>query len=141
MRAQAMLKNQVKPIEKKEGEKTGSNLYAVVRVRGSVKSNPKVEYTLGLLKLRRVNHCILLPKRPETEGILKVAENFIAWGEINKKTLDHLIKKRGKETKDKNIIFRLTPPSKGHKPIKSLYPKGACGYRGEKINELLERMI
>jgi len=39
-------------------------------------------------------------------------------------------------------VFRLTPPSKGFKKsIKQHYPKGELGYRGESINELLERMI
>ncbi len=39
-------------------------------------------------------------------------------------------------------VFRLTPPSKGFKKsIKQHYPKGELGYRGEAINELLERMI
>ena len=38
-------------------------------------------------------------------------------------------------------VFRLSPPSKGLKSIKSIYPKGDLGNRDEKINDLLERMI
>ena len=39
-------------------------------------------------------------------------------------------------------VFRLTPPSKGFKKsIKQQYPNGEIGYRGEKINELILRMI
>ena len=39
-------------------------------------------------------------------------------------------------------VFRLSPPSKGFKKsIKQHYPKGELGYRGEAINELLDRMI
>ncbi len=39
-------------------------------------------------------------------------------------------------------VFRLTPPSGGFKKsIKQHYPRGELGYRGEKINELLVRMI
>ncbi len=39
-------------------------------------------------------------------------------------------------------VFRLSPPSKGFKrKIKEYYPRGELGYRGEAINELLERMI
>ncbi|MEK6909500.1 MAG: 50S ribosomal protein L30 [Candidatus Aenigmatarchaeota archaeon] len=37
--------------------------------------------------------------------------------------------------------LRLTPPSKGFKSIKSHYPEGDLGYRGNAINSLLERMI
>lgn len=46
-----------------------------------------------------------------------------------------------KDFKRMNPVFRLTPPSKGFKSVREFYPKGDLGYRGEKINELLERMI
>lgn len=38
-------------------------------------------------------------------------------------------------------VFRLHPPRKGYRHIKRPYPKGALGYRKEKINELLRRMV
>lgn len=39
-------------------------------------------------------------------------------------------------------VFRLTPPSKGFKlTLRQTWPKGELGNRGEKINELLKRMI
>lgn len=50
-------------------------------------------------------------------------------------------KVRLKDFKELQPIFRLTPPSKGFKSIKENYPKGDLGYRGEKINELIERMV
>ena len=45
--------------------------------------------------------------------------------------------------KDSGIkpVFRLSPPSGGFNAVKEYYPKGDLGYRGEKINELLKRMI
>lgn len=43
---------------------------------------------------------------------------------------------------DINPVFRLHPPRKGYEGIKRPYTLGgALGNRGEKINELLERMI
>ncbi len=39
-------------------------------------------------------------------------------------------------------VFRLTPPSGGYKSIKKHWKEGGDrGYRGEKINELIKRMI
>ncbi len=38
-------------------------------------------------------------------------------------------------------VFRLAPPRKGTGPVKKQYPAGACGPRGEKINELIQKMI
>jgi len=41
-----------------------------------------------------------------------------------------------------NPVFRLHPPRGGYESIKKPYTlKGSLGYRGEKINKLLERMI
>ena len=40
-----------------------------------------------------------------------------------------------------NPVFRLSPPRKGYKSLKKHYPRGALGYRREKINELLKRML
>jgi len=43
----------------------------------------------------------------------------------------------------KNIkpVFRLHPPKGGYRYIKKQYPTGALGHRGEKINELIRKMI
>ena len=47
-----------------------------------------------------------------------------------------------KNIPDIKPIFRLAPPKKGHKGIKRPFSMGgALGYRDEKINELVKRMI
>ncbi|MCX8200408.1 MAG: 50S ribosomal protein L30 [Candidatus Micrarchaeota archaeon] len=38
-------------------------------------------------------------------------------------------------------VLRLKPPKGGYKFTKLPYPRGALGYRGEKINDLLRRMM
>ena len=38
-------------------------------------------------------------------------------------------------------VIRLSPPRGGYKVIKQPYPRGALGYRGENINDLLRRMM
>lgn len=138
-------------------------MLAVVRIRGTVNLVPKAKQTLKFLKLSRPNHCVIYPKEKSIEGMLRAVENLVTWGEINKETLEKLVYKRGrmpgdkklekkdakeaaksiadkKKTKIKNV-FRLSPPSGGYKSIKRSFPKGASGYRGEKINDLLKRMI
>ena len=63
------------------------------------------------------------------------------------KTFEELAKKlmsgevKLKEFKRISPVFRLRPPKKGYKSIKLHWPKGDLGYRGDKINELLRRMI
>ena len=57
------------------------------------------------------------------------------------------IEKGGKTAKDKLMekkikpVFRCHPPKKGWKSIKKAYPKGALGFRGENMNNLIMRMI
>lgn len=113
-------------------------MFAVVRVRGNVKVTRKIKETLSMLRLKRINHCVLIENNPSMAGMLQKAKDFITWGEIKKEIQEKLEKKR-KEKDSK--IFRLSPPSGGYKSTKIHFPKGDLGFRGEKINELLEKMI
>ena len=42
--------------------------WAVVRVRGSVNVNPKIKETMKLMKLNRVNHCVIIPENDTYTG-------------------------------------------------------------------------
>lgn len=142
-------------------------IYAVVRVRGSVNKKREIKDTMRMLRLTRTNHCVLIKKDPKTDGMIKKVKDFVTWGEINEKTLEKLVSERGRMAGDKKLsekeakavietikktkkiadakdfkpVFRMSPPKKGYGGSKTAYPKGALGYRGEKINELLERMM
>ena len=141
-------------------------MYAVIRIRGSVNVRKDVDDTLNMLRLKRRMHCVVLKDSDNLKGMLQKAKDWITWGDINDNVLKLLIDKRGRKIGDKKLtkeesentvkslketgkvledikpVFRLTPPSKGFKhSIKQQYPKGELGYRGEKINELLKRMI
>ena len=139
-------------------------MFAVVRIRGSVNVEEGVEDTLKMLNLKSPNHCVVIPETKEYLGMLRRTKDRITWGNIDKKTLSKLLEKRGRISKEKlkemkmknlddlsdalmknklklKLIFRLNPPIHGFKSTRLPYPKGDLGFRGEKINELLERMI
>jgi len=139
-------------------------MFAVVRIRGSVNVSERVKDTLNMLSLNSPNHCVVIPETKEYLGMLRKAKDRITWGNPDKKTLSKLLEKRGKISKEKlkemkmknfdelsdaliknkiklKLIFRLNPPMHGFKSTRLPYPKGDLGFRGEKINELLERMI
>lgn len=141
-------------------------MYAVVRIRGCVHVDKRVEQTLDMLHLRHVNNATLLPKEPTTDGMLQHVKDFVTWGEVSGEMVERLLLKRGRKAgkrldekearalakaiQDKKTlkaaeglspVFRLSPPRKGFRSVRSPYPKGDLGSRGEKINELLERMI
>ena len=78
--------------------------YAVIRVRGQPDVNRDIEFTMGLLGLNRVNHCVVVPENPSTKGMLQVVKGY----EGNKRSYRN---------------------------------GGALGYRGEAINDLINRML
>jgi len=120
-------------------------MYAVVKVRGSVKVREDIKDTLKMLKLKSVNNCVVIPETKTYIGMLKKIKDYITWGKIDKKTLSKLLEKRGKikleDFEKTKPVFRLNPPRGGYKATRLPYPKGDLGNRGDKINELLERMI
>jgi len=125
-----------------------SEKLAVIRVRGCVRVNKEIEDTLQMLRLYRKNFCALIEKKDV--GMIKKVKDFVTYGEIDKETEDLLIKQRGEKTKDaegKEVLkkfFRLNPPRKGfgRKGIKVSFSKsGALGYRAQKINDLIKRML
>lgn len=110
---------------------------AVVRVRGTVRINHDVRETFRTLGLQQKNHCTILEDAPHVQGMLKVIEPYATWGAVNDETLKAL-------SKNKEKIIRLNPPRKGYgrKGVKMPFAKGgAHGNRGEKINDLLTRMM
>ncbi len=138
-------------------------LLAIVLVRGLSGMKPEIKTTIHLLRLTRKNHCVLVNESVSLKGMLNVCKDFVTWGPISKETLADLVEKRGRLSGDKRVttdmvkkvvsaiekneptgikpVFRLNPPRKGWKMMKGVYPKGANGFRGENINQLLDRMM
>jgi len=78
-------------------------VFAVIRVRGSVNIKPDIKHTLKLLRLNKVNHCVIIEENDVIKGMLQVIKDYVTWGEIEKQNLINLIKSRGKIQGDKNI--------------------------------------
>lgn len=152
-------------------------LLAVIRLRGSVDQPQDILHGLNLLNLNRPNHACVVPNDGTHLGMLQILKDVLTWGEIDKKTLTELIKKRGRIQGNKKItakylkehkfetvnefigavfdgkadmrridgmkpLFRLHPPRKGFKSVKTPVTRGGdLGYRGAEINTLLEKMM
>ncbi len=116
---------------------------AAIRLRGKWNIKTGIEDTLTLLGIRRKNNMVILENTKNNMGMLAKAKDYITYGEINKEMLDKLIsKKEPKKKTDKKLIFSLPNPKKGFKSIKTGFNEGGdLGYRGDKINDLLERII
>lgn len=111
---------------------------AVIRIRGLIKIRGDFADALTMLNLNKKNYCIIVDNTPAMIGRIKKVKDFVAWGEVSEDTIKLL------DSRKKNKFYALCPPKKGfaRKGIKMPFnKKGALGYRGDKINDLLKRMI
>ena len=148
-----------------ENKMVGNKKLAIVLVRGLVNVTKAVKDTLVMLNLRRKNHCVVIIDNSINYGMVKKVKDYITWGEIDQETFNELVDKKGEEYKGRlkdskskyeyrkvleiggkkyKKYFRLNPPRKGfgRKGIKvSFNAGGVLGYRGDKINDLIKRML
>lgn len=129
---------------------TTNQKIAVILIRGTVEVRKSIKDTIKMLNMKNKNNCVVINKTSSNLGMIKKCKDFITWGEIDAETEKLLIEKRGEKTQDregKEILkktFRLHPPRKGfeRKGIKKPFSiGGVLGYRGEKINNLIKKMI
>ena len=149
----------------KEESKEKNGKIVIVRVRGTIDAKNDIDRTLNQLRLYKKNYCVVVPGNESYAGMVNKVNDYVAWGNIDEETYNLLVDKKGEEykgrvsdkkekvkynhfltVKGKKIkkFFRLNSPRKGYgrKGIKTPFNKGgALGYRGEKINDLIKRMV
>ncbi|MFH1848726.1 MAG: uL30 family ribosomal protein [archaeon] len=116
---------------------------AVIRIRGNIGVRTDVSDTMKMLHLYHANSCLVLKSTASAMGMVKKAKDYITYGEISDNVLAELSKKISRDTKA-GKVFGLAPPRGGfeRKGIKTPFANGgAIGYRGEKINDLIKKMI
>jgi len=111
---------------------------AVLLVRGLINTRPEIRETLHRLRLTKKNSCVVVQDKPEIIGMINKVKDQITWGEV-KADVAAALKKRMTDN-----VAHLNSPRKGfgRKGIKFQFKTGgALGNRGDKINDLLERMM
>jgi large subunit ribosomal protein L30 len=139
------------------------SLIVIIRIRGMIDINQDVEETLSRFRLRRKYSCVVLKENEVVKGMLKKIRSFVAYGEIDKETLEELIKARGQPLDKKSKLdskkiaekiisqgnmndleikpfFRLHP-ARGGIVSKQHFPKGVLGDHKKDINNLIRRML
>jgi large subunit ribosomal protein L30 len=71
-------------------------MFAIVRLRGGVNTRPEVKDTLDMLRINRVNHCVVVKEDPHYRGMIQKVKDYVAWGNIDDETLALLLEKRGR---------------------------------------------
>ncbi len=140
-------------------------MICLIRIRGEINLDRDVKETLSRLRIRKKYSCVVIKPTKEQEGMIKKVRNFAAYGKIDKATFESLVEKRGQRVDKKKKLdskkavgelekgkkydevglkpfFRLHPP-RGGIDSKVHFPKGkgVLGDHGDKINELVLRML
>ena len=71
-------------------------LYFAVRIRGAPGMKRKIQDTLKMLRMHKVNHGVLLWGEKSATGMLAKCKDYIAFGEIEERTLVRLLRVRGR---------------------------------------------
>lgn len=133
----------------------------IIRISGLVEMPSDAQETLFRMHLRKKYSATLIKETEASAQILQSIRNFVAYGTIDKSTLELLLSKRAKSFDSKRVdykrvaeiiesegigkagikpFFRLHPPRGGIKS-KLHYPKGVLGDNKEDINKLVRRML
>ena len=78
---------------------------------------------------------IMDPNQP-TMGMINKVSSFVTWGEVSQE-IENMFKNKAASGK----TIRLKAPVRGLKAIKQPFPRGDLGYRGNKIDELIKKML
>ena len=93
---------------------------AIIKVRGSVGIRPDIKYTLGLLRLHRANHCVVVGNDDYYKGMINKVKDYVAWGEISEDMLEELLKNRGRLTGGKRLTESYLQDNTPFKSFKEL---------------------
>jgi len=131
--------------EEKIIKKDNGKKLAIILVRGLMGMKRDMRLTTELLKIFKKNTCAVVDDNKVMRGMANKIKDFATYGELDDKTHKLLLEKRAKTKKGEiTNVFHLNPPRKGFERngIKQPFTnKGALGYRKDKINDLIQRMI
>ena len=77
--------------------------WAVVRVRGQVNVKPKIKETMRLMRLNRVNHCVIIPENDTYQGMLNIIKDYVTWGEVDHETTQIVLESSAKKSGRQNF--------------------------------------
>lgn len=92
-------------------------MYAVVRLRSTIKTKPDIRTTLKLLNLTRNNHCTLVQDTPHYRGMLQVVKDYVAYGELDADIIEELLTHRGELVGGKRLTDEYL---REHTPFSSI---------------------
>jgi large subunit ribosomal protein L30 len=94
-------------------------MFAIVRLRGEVNVRPDIKDTLGMLRINRVNHCVVVKEDEHYRGMIQKVKDYVAWGKIDDETLALLLQKRGRLSGNRRLTEQFLK-EKGYASVTDL---------------------
>jgi len=94
-------------------------MFAIVRLRGEVNTRPEIRDTLDMLRISRINHCVVVKEDPHYRGMIQKVKDYVAWGKIDENTLAMLLEKRGRLSGNRRLTEQFMK-EKGYASVKEL---------------------
>ena len=91
-------------------------MLAVIRVRGSIRIKKKLNDTMKMLRLFRVNHLVLVSEEKQTKKMVEKVKDYVTYGEINEETLEKVLTKRGLLKGNKKWVVDIVKENKRDNP-------------------------
>lgn len=114
-------------------------LYFAIRIRGAPGMKRTILDTLKMLRMFKVNHGVLIWGEKSYLGMLNKCKDYIAFGEIDEKTLTRLLRTRGRIEGNKPLTDEHIKNLTDYKNIKELTKallKGDIQYRTRDIYKI-----
>jgi large subunit ribosomal protein L30 len=74
---------------------------------------------MKLMRLNRVNHCVIVPENETYEGMLKIIKDYVTWGEVDVETTELMLESSGK-TSGNTIFTKKELKDSSFKTMKAL---------------------
>lgn len=103
-------------------------MYAVVLVRGLVKTRREIRDTLEMLRLHHINHCVIVPDTPEYLGMIRKVKDYVAYGEVDAAVLETILSTRGRLIGNRPLTDEYV---QSHSPFPSIADYATALSRGE----------
>ncbi len=95
-------------------------MYAIVRLRGEVNLRPEVKSTLEMLRIHRVNHCVVVKEDAHFRGMIQKVKDYVAWGKVDDDTLALLLERRGRLSANRRLTEQYLKEKTPYRSFKEL---------------------
>jgi large subunit ribosomal protein L30 len=94
-------------------------MYAIVRLRGQVNVRYTIEDTMKMLRLHKINHCVLVPENPHFKGMILKVKDYVAYGQVDAKILAEILENRGRLEGDARLTAKYLKENTAYDSIKA----------------------